>query len=307
MCKILFAVQDLHFFQKAKKEFEKIQYNLIPLTDGKRIYEVFEANGCVGLVVCSEMVPSENGAFFDGICRKGLVQKAPVIVVMAQKNCQKRVNFLRSGAADVLEPPFEVEELTIRMERHIKNLHIQEGVEGFLDAYPLADLFQNFQASRQSGTLEVFSEGQSGVVVFQNGDIMKAQFEGWKGSEAFWGLLELSNGAFRFLPSSNISLLSEGRPLNLNHLLLRAAWIEDQLKRLEPFRIEAKQLMKRTGKATRLEASDELILLERVLAAFDINAHHAKCHLLEAHIASPGRIDFAMRWLLENGYLAFAG
>lgn len=296
---------DLEIIHDAKLAFQKCHYGLLAVPAAVKALEKLGTENCNGLVLSSEMEDMDGLTLLGKVRTNPYLEKMPVIVIQTRPDCEQRVGFLRAGASDVIERPFHPDELVIRMDRLINNMHIQDGIEGFLNVYPFADLVQNFLSAKKTGTLEVYSEGSMGFLVLVLGQIIKAGFNDLHQDEAFYAMNELKTGAFRFTPSAQMPGENLGSPLRFNYLLMNAAYVEDERERLGLGQVLEDKLLKATGKKAAfadLEAAD---LLTVVLDQFQQNAHQSKKHLIETNIISKGRMEFALAWLLQNEYLRY--
>ncbi|MHC4778338.1 MAG: cyclic nucleotide-binding domain-containing protein [Planctomycetota bacterium] len=76
---------------------------------------------------------------------------------------------------------------------------ISKGVLGKLSMITLPELAQTLNMSRRTGKLLLYNADQRGEIFFQEGQVYDASLGATKGEEAFYSLLELKDGNFRFM------------------------------------------------------------------------------------------------------------
>lgn len=72
------------------------------------------------------------------------------------------------------------------------------GVAGQLDEVNPCELFQMFNENRKTGVFELRLPLGKGQVTFSDGDIVRAEYAGKEGQEAFWAILGEGTGSFKF-------------------------------------------------------------------------------------------------------------
>jgi len=303
MAKILILSDDFDFIHSSRLPFNSAGHKIVTISNWKTTLTCLRSGTYDLLITDVEVSEINNFKLLETLREDPTIRDIPAVVILPEPNQEDRLNFLKAGACQTLERPFLMEELMLRINRLIENLHIQEGLEGFLDVYSVADLAQNFLQTKKRGTLEINSEGQTGHLVFSDGQLIKAHFNDLNGQEAFWALNDLKFGVFKFIPSQKPSPINGHAPLNLNNLLIRAAWVEDEHERLNCKTTPSDKLMKRIKNPEDLPDVPEQDLFNTVLEFFDCNAHHGKSHILEASLASRKRTEFALAWLYDNGFI----
>jgi uncharacterized repeat protein (TIGR04076 family) len=76
---------------------------------------------------------------------------------------------------------------------------ISKGVLGKLSMITLPELAQTLNMSRRTGTLFLYTADQRGEIFFKDGQIHDARMGSEEGEEAFYSLLALKDGNFRFM------------------------------------------------------------------------------------------------------------
>ena len=303
MAKILILNDDFEFIHSARLAFNTADHKIVTITNWKTTLTCLRSGTFDMLITDVEISDINSVKLLKTIREDPTIRDIPVLVILPEPNPEERLKYFKAGACQIFERPFLIEELILRTNRLIENLHIQEGLEGFLDVYSVADLAQNFLQTQKRGTLEIASNGTMGYLVFSEGQMIQAHYNDLQGEEAFWALNDLKFGYFKFLPSCKEIPIKGHRPLNLHDLLIRAAWVEDEHERVKSFQVPQKGLMKRIKAPQELPQTPERNLLIRVLDFFNCNAHHDKSHILEANLGSEKRIEFALSWLFANGFL----
>ncbi len=74
------------------------------------------------------------------------------------------------------------------------------GLAGKLSEMPPADLFQTFYINQKTGVLVLKLPRESAQLSFRDGKLVDVQYGGRRGEEAFFDLLKLRHGHFKFFP-----------------------------------------------------------------------------------------------------------
>ncbi len=72
------------------------------------------------------------------------------------------------------------------------------GVSGQLDEVNPGELFQMFNENRKTGVFELRLPLGKALITFSDGAIIRAEYAGKKGKEAFWAILREHTGSFKF-------------------------------------------------------------------------------------------------------------
>ncbi|MBU0680263.1 MAG: cyclic nucleotide-binding domain-containing protein [Proteobacteria bacterium] len=92
------------------------------------------------------------------------------------------------------------------------------GVSGQLDEVNPGELFQMFNENRKTGVFELRLPLGKGLITFSDGVIIRAEYAGKKGKEAFWAILREHTGSFKFtscLPLEDMGAESIGNFMGL--------------------------------------------------------------------------------------------
>lgn len=76
----------------------------------------------------------------------------------------------------------------------------ESGMNGDLAEMPPSELLQTFNMNRKTGVLKFSLPHDKAVVVFKEGDPVRARFGELEDKEAFWAVLKEKTGRFQFIP-----------------------------------------------------------------------------------------------------------
>ncbi len=79
------------------------------------------------------------------------------------------------------------------------------GMIGKLSEMPPSGLFQMFNLNQKTGVLQLELDGGNGVVVFRDGEVIRAAYNQKKDREAFFALIQEREGRFKFMPGLPLS------------------------------------------------------------------------------------------------------
>jgi hypothetical protein len=215
---------------------------------------------------------------------------------------------LKAGADDYLAKPFDLEELQIRAERllgsRIANLQM---LQGDLTTHPLWAVLQYLRQVHKSGSLRVRGPGGSGTIELRSGGLSAARWGNLRGNEALLALLCMEEGNFRF---DNADDPSSGMPapmieeLPMNELLMRAAWLKDEIEKRRQFLPAAGEPL--TALAGRLPDPEEFghLPLQRILSRVQRQPGIRLFDLMAEETEAPLTTRLAVAWLFEHNLLA---
>ena len=121
------------------------------------------------------------------------------IAVMEQKNFKHILT--RFPALQVFFYKLLVSRVTKMNQQRAEEL--ASGMVGQLSDISLVELGQMINANQKTGRLQIEFEGDRGLVVFKEGELMHAQFNQLTGKDAFYEILTLDNGRFKFTQGLN--------------------------------------------------------------------------------------------------------
>src|SRR2546421_8520831 len=115
-----------------------------------------------------------------------------MIMVSSPGSDTLRMQALENGAASYLEKPLDLRVLKEELRRNLQ----QGGFSANLDSFDLLDVIQIITMSRKNIALLVNTGlEERGVLRFQNGDLVWAEYGALRGEEAFFALAAHKNGS----------------------------------------------------------------------------------------------------------------
>lgn len=235
--------------------------------------------------------------------------RSVAIVALSDSNePAHRVAALRAGADDYLARPFDPEELEIRVERllgsRIANLNL---LQGDLATHPLWAVLQYLRQVSKTGQVRVRGAGGSGTIDLREGDLVAARWQGLRGDEALLTLLCVEEGSFRFDAAEPAEAQPAGQSsedLPMNELLMRAAWLKDELDK-------RRQFLPATGEPL-IAATETLpdsqdfghLPIQRVVSRIWRQPGTRLFDLMADEAEAPLTTRLALAWLCEHGLVA---
>jgi CheY-like chemotaxis protein len=119
---------------------------------------------------------------------------------------EQSVSGFRPGLDEYIRKPFHEDEMLLRIQRTLFQDPLSEAltgdseISGSLSQVFIPDLWQMLSLNRKSGILQVESEGVSGSVYIERGEIVSAVTQNIVGEKALYRMITLRDGKFRFLP-----------------------------------------------------------------------------------------------------------
>ena len=121
MAHILIVEDDKPINRLVKKNLELVGHTCVSVYDGNEVYDVIEKSK-FDLILLDVMLPGRDG--FELI--QDIHGKAPVIFLTARGTVHDRVTGLRHGADDYIVKPFDMLELTARIESVLRRTQKSE-------------------------------------------------------------------------------------------------------------------------------------------------------------------------------------
>ncbi|HBL31762.1 MAG TPA: hypothetical protein DD490_33480 [Acidobacteria bacterium] len=214
-----------------------------------------------------------------------------------------RMDVLRAGADDCLIRPFDPEELELRVKRLLGSrtagLHL---LQGDLVSHPLWAVLQYLQQVNKTGHLKVRGAAGSGTIDLSGGELVAARWQGLRGKEALLTLLSIEEGSFRVDPGEPVG--EPSRDLPMNELLMRAAWLKDELAKRRQFLPFTGEPLTAGGKELGDEPEFGNLPLRRLLSRIRGQRGTRLFDLIMDEAEAPLTTRVALAWLVENGYVA---
>ena len=159
------------------------------------------------LIISDIEMPQMNGyQFCEELRQDARTANIPFIFLSGKTDTNDQLEGLRLGADDYVCKPVKIDFLLERMGKVLnraakaKSFQSQADFSGNLSQMNLNDVIQIVESNHKSGELEfTASEGRTiGRIVFNKGNLVKAQFGVLEGAEAFYGLMDEDEGFFEF-------------------------------------------------------------------------------------------------------------
>ncbi|MCP4663068.1 MAG: response regulator, partial [bacterium] len=220
-----------------------------------------------------------------------------------------RVAALRAGVDDYLTKPCDLEELMLRAERLVGSRSALAPVlQGDLSNHPLWELVQYIQQAGKSGDLVLRGSAGSGSIYLHRGKVFAARWEGFSGRQALLAVFGMKQGTFRFVSDTpDGEGAPTGEPLEVHEVLMRAAWLEDEIEKRRRHLPGTGVPLKTTGKP--VPAKDDSLYLtplpvEKVRTFVHAGSGIRIFDLIKKLPWAPQAIRLAVTWLVEQGVLA---
>ena len=82
----------------------------------------------------------------------------------------------------------------------VRSEEFQSGMVGMLSEMPPSELFQTLNMNRKTGVLTIETNKFKAFVSFRDGNLIRAKADQLEGSDAFYALMALKHGRFKFVP-----------------------------------------------------------------------------------------------------------
>lgn len=102
------------------------------------------------------------------------------------------------------------------------------GVAGSFEDINPSELFQMFNENRKTGIFELKLSQGKGQMTFSDGAIVRAEYAGYTGKEAFWAVLREPKGTFKFTSSLSLDAMGTKPIGNFLGLLMEGMRILDE-------------------------------------------------------------------------------
>lgn len=158
-------------------------------------------------VVVSELdlKPSDGYALLAEARRQPWGQRLPWVIVTSRTGGAEAQRAFQMGAADFMTKPVAADLLVAKisqiLEREATRAGASRGVSGSLQEMGLPDMVQVLWHGRKTGSLKLRSGTDSGEIHFVNGAIYNALWAKLRGEDAFYAMLQLTQGDFALDPN----------------------------------------------------------------------------------------------------------
>lgn len=301
MAKILLVddAEDILFL--LEQSFKHSGHAVLSTTDPRRVLPM-SRTGRFDAIVLDVMMPEISGwTLLEKLRAQAETRETPVVLLTALSSVEDRVRGLRSGADDYLTKPFEPAELMARIEGLIqRRASTAAALQGQLEEHPVQEVLQQLEQGRKTGRLELTSSSHSARVCLREGRIVLAEHGSLEGEEALLEMLALESGRFRFHPGAR-HVDDAGLALTVSPLLIRAAWIDDELRKRQHLLPSATTPMALVATTPKVPEDLPRLPIARLIAAFaEADGSRLEDLVTRCRVAS-NRVYLAVAWLLEEG------
>jgi len=222
--KVLIVDDDRILLTLTKKKLQHYEREFTVLTagDGLQAVDVLKQNH-ISLVATDLHMPHMDGfALLAHLSEK--YPDIPVIVLTAYSTPASKKIALEGGAAEYLEKPFVMEELTKKI---IASL-AKESDGGILQTVPLEMFLQLVEMEQKTCTIRVTNKasGLTGVLFFKNGELYDARIQDAKGMQSAFQILSWNKVALAIQDSCPVKTKQIND--NLQAILMEAMRLKDE-------------------------------------------------------------------------------
>jgi CheY-like chemotaxis protein/predicted regulator of Ras-like GTPase activity (Roadblock/LC7/MglB family) len=199
--------------KKLSKDSDKFQ--LVCVNSGKEAIEVMNQLP-VDLVITDVRMPEVSGLELL-VQIKERYPQTKVILMTAYGSDDVRKEAGKRGCFRYIEKPFEINDLRSVI---LDALTEDKGFKGSVADFQLSDIIQLNCLGRLTSALEVKHEHESGLIYFDNGNIVHAETGHLTGENAFYHIMAWNGGEFTV--KQNVKALQETIDVGWQSLLLEA-------------------------------------------------------------------------------------
>jgi CheY-like chemotaxis protein len=177
--------KSLLFSMKEGFEPYKDNLNILTANDGVEAIVALETNS-VDLVVTDLKMPGLDG--FQVIAHMSKNNPdVPIIVMTAFNTPEIEAKLKENGALTIFEKPVDFDEFVKSVLEKVNNTN-----NGKLSGISLASFMQLIQTEQKSCLVEVIAGKKQGHIFFNKGELLNSIYDGLKGEEAIYKLLEFN-------------------------------------------------------------------------------------------------------------------
>jgi CheY-like chemotaxis protein len=288
---------------------EAAGFSAVPVHDPTRALALAIAEE-VEAVVLDVLMPRMSGLdLLHRLRDEPRTRDLPVLMLSARGTAGDRVQGLQEGADDYLVKPFDPLELALRVGRLLQSSSARQSLAGRLETFSLGELLQSLQMGRKSGFLVVHGPADVGRLVLARGAVRSASFGSLTGRDAMLALLELGTGHFELEAREVAAAVPSAwaaQDLDVNDLLLEAAWLTDELAAHSAHLPPESALLTLTRGGGMLAPGLPTLPFTEALTALGTGRSRTLGDLLWAVPAAPSRVRLTVAILCESGVLAFS-
>ncbi len=205
---------------------DEISAEILTAASGEEALGIIR-NGAVDLLVTDIHMPGISG--MDLILEATrLAPSLSFIVITAFPTAELERDAMLKGCLNFLEKPYDVDELRQAVAAALAD---DRGFTGTLRGIELADMIQLHCLSCNTAALKVDCDGETGMIFFDNGEIVHAMLGELSGEEAFFRIMSFPGGSIE----SRKNVKSPARTITASHvaLILEASRRMDEMKSRE--------------------------------------------------------------------------
>ncbi|MGM0558010.1 MAG: DUF4388 domain-containing protein, partial [Myxococcota bacterium] len=192
MYRILVVDEDEHLLWALEKNLfpERDDLEIITADTGAEGLEILKT-GSIDLLVSDIKMPGKIDGFQLILRAKEIAADARVVIMTAFGGGRIESFADRVGITHYIEKPFNISELRDII---LDLLDEREGFQGVLSDLELTDIIQMLCLAKRSTLLHLKHKDRRGKIVFEQGDVVHAEFGDTVGKEAVYEMLDLKQG-----------------------------------------------------------------------------------------------------------------
>lgn len=165
------------------------------------------------IIISDIKMPDMDGfKFLAEVKKNNLLSKIPFLFLSGHADTDSKIKGFEMGADEFIVKPYEFKDLLVRLNLQIKlrsNSKYNYSLTGELKNKPLRVICDNLHTGRQSGLLRIVHNGETSFIGFKDGEIYSSASINRIGKHAFYYLMTLQNGKFKFtenepVPTRNV-------------------------------------------------------------------------------------------------------
>ena len=263
--------------------------------------------GQTDLLIMDLELPTVSGLeIVRQLRRQNETRSLPILALSESDASADRIAALRAGVDDFLTKPCDPEELMLRLDRLVGSRGVAAPVmQGDLSNHPIWELLQYIEQAGKTGDLVIHGNRGSGKVRLERGRVLSARWGKLRDRDALMAIADMKQGRFRLTTEKAGDEPAGSSVLHIAEVLIRAAWIEDQLAKRR-VHLPATGAPLETATDTLPEIEEELhsMPIEEVFQQVARRKGVRIYDLISEADKAPPKIRLAVAWLVEQGAVA---